>query len=114
MIPMMFEHKSEPILPPQSWRHRIAVSAAVTGAIIAASLGLGTLGYHSFAGFDSLDAILNATMILTGMGPGKLFATFYALFSGNAFLGMAGVLIALWAYRLLHHFHAELDDDERQ
>ena len=119
MIPPMFEQKSEPILPSQSWRHRVAVSAAVAGAIIAASLGLGTLGYHSFAGFGWLDAMLNAAMILTGMGPvdrvetvsGKLFATFYSLFSGIAFLGMAGVLVAPWAHRLLHHFHAEPDDD---
>ena len=58
-------------------------------------------------------------MILTGMGPvdrmetvgGKLFATFYAIFSGVAFLGTTGILVAPWAHRLLHRFHADLDDE---
>lgn len=119
MIPAMFEQKSDPILQRPDWHRRIATSAIVAGAIIAASLGLGTAGYHVFAGLDWLDAMLNAAMILTGMGPvdrvetvsGKVFATFNALFSGIAFLGMAGVLIAPWAHRLLHHFHAELDEE---
>lgn len=119
MIPLMFEHKSEPVLPRLDWHRRIVTSAVVAGAIIAGALGLGAAGYHVFAGFDWLDAVQNAAMILTGMGPvdrvetvsGKVFATFYALFSGIAFLGMAGVLVAPWAHRLLHHFHAEPDDD---
>ena len=62
-----------------------------------------------------LDALLNASMILGGMGPvtelqttaGKLFASFYALFSGVVFLAAAGMVIAPLAHRLLHWLHLE-------
>jgi hypothetical protein len=64
--------------------------------------------------------VLNASMILTGMGPvdplrstaGKLFATFYALYSGIAFLTMMAVLLAPVIHRLMHKFHLEASDDE--
>ena len=58
-------------------------------------------------------------MILSGMGPvdrmdtaaGKLFAAFYALFSGVVFIGVMGVVLAPWVHRLMHVTH--LDDDRR-
>ena len=60
-----------------------------------------------------IDALENAAMILTGMGPvdkpdtvaGKLFATFYALYCGLAFLTMMAVVVAPIYHRFLHHFH---------
>jgi hypothetical protein len=117
---VMFEHKTQPILPVKHWRIRVAYSALVAAAIIVLSLGLGTLGYRVFGHLGWLDALLNAAMILTGMGPvdrmdtdaGKLFATFYAIFSGVAFLGTTGILVAPWAHRLLHRFYADLDEPE--
>jgi len=91
-------------------------------ALLGASLGLGTLGYHVFAGFLWIDAFLNASMILTGMGPvgelttvpGKLFASGYALFSGVVFVALVGVVIAPLFHRFLHRFHLEVDgtDDD--
>jgi hypothetical protein len=89
--------------------------------VLAVSLGLGILGYHGLEGLSRLDALLNAAMILGGMGPvnelttdaGKWFASFYALFSGVIFLVVAGILIAPVAHRLLHHLHLESDDQER-
>jgi hypothetical protein len=82
---------------------------------MALSLGLGVLGYHLTEGLSWLDSLLNASMILGGMGPvdvlhtpaGKLFASFYALFSGAVFLGMAGIVVAPIAHRLLHRLHLE-------
>jgi hypothetical protein len=38
---------------------------------------------------------------------GKLFASFYALFSGVVFLASVGILIAPLAHRLLHWLHLE-------
>ena len=78
-------------------------------------LGLGVLGYHNFCGLDWLDSLLNASMILGGMGPvdplvtpaAKLFASFYALFSGLAFVGIASLIIAPFAHRLVHRLHLD-------
>jgi len=98
---------------------RVFNHALVAIALLAASLGIGILGYHIIEGFSWVDAILNASMILGGMGPvnelhtvaGKLFASFYALFSGSVFLVIAGIVIAPVAHRFLHRLHLEEPDD---
>jgi hypothetical protein len=72
-------------------------------------------GYHFFEGLRWIDAFANAAMILSGMGPldpiktnaGRLFAGFYAIFSGVAFLTTVGVLLAPVVHRFLHRFHLE-------
>jgi hypothetical protein len=117
----MFERKSDPVLPAKPWLMRIAYSALMAGAIIIVSLGLGTVGYWYFCDLGWIDSVLNAAMILTGMGPvdhietdaGKIFATIYSIFSGVVFLGTTGILVAPWAHRFLHRFHADLDDDKQ-
>ena len=86
---------------------------------IAVALMIGVVGYHVFGGLGWLDSLLNASMILTGMGPvdhlgsdaGKWFASAYALFSGIVFLSSVGVLMAPLVHRFLHRFHLELEDD---
>lgn len=93
-------------------------SAGIAVFLVAGSLGLGMAGYHSFAGLSWIDSLLNASMILTGMGPvdpmpnsaAKLFASFYALFSGIVFLSSAAILIAPVFHRFLHRFHLELEE----
>ena len=75
------------------------------------------MGYHVAAGLAWVDAFLNASMIVSGMGPvdrmqsdpAKLFAALYALFSGLVFIGIVGVVLAPWVHRLFHwiHFDAE-------
>ena len=83
-----------------------------------ASLGVGMWGYAYFEGMDTTDSFLNASMILSGMGPetpmesegGKWFAGVYALYSGLAVLAVAGLVFAPLLHRLLHHFHADDDD----
>ena len=82
-------------------------------SILAVSLGIGVIGYHTLGGLGWVDSLLNASMILGGMGPvnaltsnsAKIFASLYALFAGMIFLVAAGVLIAPVAHRLLHRFH---------
>ena len=84
-------------------------------ALLGASLLLGVCGYHIFEGLSWVDSLLNASMILGGMGPinslhtlgGKLFASFYALYSGLVFLAFAGIVLAPPLHRLLHRFHLE-------
>jgi len=83
---------------------------------VLAAVGIGAAGYHVFDNLPWLDAALNATMILTGMGPvnpvvtpaAKLFAIAYALFSGVFFLTMVAVLLAPALHHFLHRFHLEL------
>jgi hypothetical protein len=95
---------------------RMLRSAGIAGGLVFGSLGLGALGYHLCGGLPWLDSLLNAAMILTGMGPvdtmqstaGKLFAIFYALYSGVAFLTMVAVLFAPLLHRMLHRFHLEI------
>jgi len=111
-----FEHRGEPLLP---WRlfllRRVGKTLVATAAIIAVSLIIGILGYHLIEGMGWLNAFLNASMILGGMGPvdtlhttaGKLFAGFYALYSGLVLVGTAGLLLAPFMHRLLHRFHLE-------
>lgn len=111
-----YERRSEPLLP---WRpfllRRVARTAATAAAVIAVSLVLGMLGYRLTEGMGWLDAFLNASMILGGMGPvdtlhtvaGKLFAGVYALYSGLVLVGTAGLLLAPFVHRLLHRFHLE-------
>ena len=111
----MYEHRRQPILPRRAFARRLGRSAALSGALIAASLSLGVLGYRFTAGLAWIDALLNASMILGGMGPigelrtfgGKLFASFYALFSGVVFLIAMGVMAAPIFHRFLHKFHLD-------
>ncbi len=114
----MFETKSDPLLSRGQFLLRMARSFAATLVVILVSLTLGSLGYRYFARLTWVDALLNASMILTGMGPvdpmtttgGKLFASFYALYSGIAFLSLMAIILAPLIHRLLHKFH--LDDEE--
>lgn len=84
------------------------------------ALGIGVLGYHGTEGLPWLDALVNASMILGGMGPvnelhtnaGKLFASAYALFSGLVFVVAMGVLFVPVFHRFLHRFHIGTDEEE--
>ena len=114
----MYEHHSQPLLPQAMFLRRMLGHGSVALALILASLALGILGYRFTEGLPWLDALLNAAMILGGMGPvnelhtvaGKVFASAYALFSGMAFLATASILVAPVAHRLLHRLHLESAD----
>ena len=113
----MFEHRKQPLLPRRAFYARLLRSAAVAGVIILGSLALGMAGYHFLEHLSWLDAFVNASMILSGMGPvaqlntaaGKLFAGCYALFSGLAFLSAVGVVLAPIFHRFIHRFHLSSD-----
>jgi len=118
----MFEQKHQPLLSRRDFAGRVGRSAVVSAVLLSASLGVGVLGYHRLARLGWIDSILNASMILTGMGPvsplpdpaAKLFASAYALFSGVIFIASAGVVVAPLAHRLLHRFHVELADESER
>ena len=113
-----FEHKSQPLLTRSQFAYRMALYALFATAFLCISLAAGTVGYAHFANLPTVDAFLNASMILTGMGPvdrmettaGKLFAGLYAIYSGVAFLTFCGVLFTPIYHRFMHKFHLELED----
>jgi hypothetical protein len=117
-----FEHHSEPLLPPKHFFGRVARFSALAAGVIAGALALGAAGYHWLANLPWIDALLNASMILTGMGPvdrmessaGKLFASGYALFSGIAFVSTIALLFAPLIHRFFHALHLEDPTDEQR
>ena len=98
---------------------RVAGHLAFSLGIIAVSLGAGILGYHEIAHFTWVDSLLNASMILGGMGPvgnlesdaAKVFASMYALFSGIIFIAVLGMLLAPFVHRIMHKLH--MDEDKK-
>ncbi len=112
------ERRHEPLAPRSVFIQRVLIYLCFSIAIIVISLGIGILGYHYTEGLSWIDSLLNASMILGGMGPvdplkteaGKLFASFYALFAGMVFLVAVGVVFAPVVHRLLHSFHVAPDD----
>jgi hypothetical protein len=116
-----FEHRSERLLPARPFFGRVARFSGLAAGVVAGSLAIGAAGYHWLAKLPWIDALLNASMILTGMGPvdrmetaaGKLFASAYALFSGIAFVSMIALLFAPLIHRFFHALHVDPDDDAR-
>lgn len=114
----MFESKHARPASPRLWRCRVARSVLAAVLVLGAALAIGVCGYRFVAGQSWVDALLNASMILGGMGPvdplpnaaAKVFASLYALFSGLLMVGVAGLLLLPWAHRLLHRFHADPDE----
>jgi hypothetical protein len=112
---MMYEHRTHKLLAWPAFLRRAARHLAWGLLATAVAVGLGTVGYHALAGLAWIDAFLNASMILGGMGPvdhvdasgGKLFSSFYALFSGLFFIGVISLVIAPWVHRMMHVLHAE-------
>jgi hypothetical protein len=109
----MYEHFHKPLLPKQLYARRVVMHAAAAAGILSISLLLGIIGYHYLAGLAWIDSLLNASMILAGMGPtdvlgtatAKLFASGYALFSGVAFLTVMSVVLAPVLHRFFHKHH---------
>lgn len=105
----------KPLPPRRVFFRRLAEGALHGAALIGFGLGLGMLGYHYLVGLPWLDAMLNAAMLLGGEGPlaptptaaGKIFATFYALFSGLVFVTVTALFLAPAFQRLIHRFHLE-------
>jgi hypothetical protein len=116
----VFEHRRQPILPKRKFYARLGRSLGWGLSLISISLVIGMVGYHGLGHLAWVDAFLNASMILSGMGPvdalheggAKLFAGFYAIYSGIALISTAALIFAPIIHRLMHRFHVE-DDDKK-
>jgi len=117
---MRYETRQEKLLPLNQFAWRVAANLGVGLIFAAFALLIGILGYHFIAHLPWVDATLNASMILGGMGevdplstkPAKLFASAYALVAGLVFIGVFTVIVAPFAHRLMHSFH--IDAGERK
>jgi len=115
---VLLEHRTSELLPRRAFLARLGWYWLFGFVFLGVSLGIGTVGYHISAGLSWVDAFLNASMILTGMGPvdkletntSKIFASLYAIFSGVSFLTFCGVLFTPIYHRFIHKFHLDLGD----
>ncbi len=109
----MFEHRHEKVAPLSVFIKRMIGSAGLALGLLLVALSIGICGYHWLAGLDWVDSLLEASMILGGMGPinalantsAKIFASIYALFSGVVFIALTGLLLTPVVHRLMHKFH---------
>ena len=116
----MYENKYQPLASKDVFFMRILKNLLVATLILLICLVIGILGYHYIADIVWIDAIHNASMILSGMGPvaevknfwGKIFSSAYALFSGVAFITNVGFLLAPAAHRFFHKLHVDESDKD--
>src|ERR1700686_3502780 len=103
----MYENRQQPLLSRAQFVRRVLGHIGVAVGAAGIALYAGMAGYHFLGGLNWVDSLLNASMILGGMGPvdtlksdgAKIFASFYALFSGLVFVGLLGVLLAPFFHR---------------
>ena len=116
----MYERRTDELAPRKVYFKRLLGSLAIALAVIVAGLLIGIAGYHYLAGFNWIDSLLEASMILGGMGPvnpltsdgAKIFAAIYALFSGLVVLALMGIMLSPVVHRVLHKFHVDEKDVE--
>jgi hypothetical protein len=113
-----YERRVDDLAPRSIFIQRIIGSLGIALAVIAVGLSFGIVGYHFIAGFNWIDSLLEASMILGGMGPvrelhddtSKIFASAYALFSGLIVLALMGIMLAPVMHRIMHKFHVDEED----
>lgn len=114
----MFEKRKHPLASKRKFLKRLAKSALFATILMFASLFIGVLGYHFICGLSWIDSLVNASMILGGMGEvdmissnsGKVFISLYALYSGITFLSSSAILMAPVFHRLMHTFHIDVEE----
>lgn len=114
---MKLERLHEKVAPLPHFLRRLSSYALFSIGLIAISVGIGLIGYRYFGSLAWVDCFHMACMILTGMGPvvemktdaAKIFSSFYALYSGVAFLSIVGIFLTPIVHRLLHILHIERD-----
>lgn len=115
-----FERRHERLAPMRVFLQRMVASLGVAAVMLSFLLAIGVAGYHWLADLGWVDSVLEASMILSGMGPvnplktdaAKIFASAYALFSGVFFIGVMGVVLTPIVHRIMHKFHLARDPND--
>jgi len=116
---LVFERRHEQVASTRLFARRMAVYLGIVFLVVSMMLAVGVCGYHFLAGLGWVDSLLNASMILSGMGPvnplpsngAKVFASIYALFSGLVFIAVMGIVFTPVFHRLIHKFHVDAEPD---
>jgi hypothetical protein len=117
---LRFERHRDELAPISVFVKRMIASLALAFGLIGLALLIGIIGYHYLGGFNLVDSLLEASMILGGMGPvnplkgdgAKIFASIYALFSGLIFIGVMALVLSPVVHRVLHKFHVDEKDEK--
>ncbi len=117
----MFEHYKQPLLSSQGFMLRMLRCAGTSLIVLSGTITIGTLAFHYLEDLAWIDAFLNSVLIMTGLGTvsiintaaGKIFTSIYAIFSSIAFFAVIVILVAPILHRLLHHFHLDIDGQDR-
>jgi len=117
----MYEHRTDRLLTRIQFARRVIGHFGYSILACAIALSAGVVGYHATAGLSWIDSLLNASMILGGMGPvdplktngAKVFASCYALFSGLVFIGVLGLLLAPFIHRVMHKLHMDYEEESQ-
>ncbi len=112
----MYEHRKQPLVPASVFYQRVLKNILIALGVMIVSLSIGVTGYYYTEHMSFLDAVHQASMILSGMGPiitdfktpgGKIFSSVYALFSGVVFITNIGIILAPSLHRIFHKLHVE-------
>src|SRR5262245_21912403 len=109
----MYEHYKQAVISRHQFIMRMLQHGGWALLLLGISMVVGVLGFHAFSHQLWIDALLNSAMLLGGMGPigdmgptsGKLFATFFAIYSGLVFIAASGILFTPVFHRVIHKFH---------
>ena len=118
---LAYERRHEEVAPRSVFVKRLILSLAIALGLSVVVLLIGIVGYHYLAGFDWVDSLLEASMLLGGMGPvnplptdaAKVFASAYALFSGLIFIAVMALVLSPVVHRILHKFHVDEKDVDK-
>src|SRR5438876_8076031 len=118
---LSYERRHDQLAPRSVFIKRVIAALAAALGLILVALTIGISGYHFVAGFNWIDSLLEASMILGGMGPikelptdtAKVFASIYALFSGLILIALMGIILAPVVHRVMHKFHVDEKDVNR-
>ena len=118
----MGKRQTKRFSPPPNMYYHFVRNSIIGFILIVAALFIGMIGYHFSERMSWIDSFLNASMILSGMGPaatltttiGKLFAGFYALFSGLAFIAIVVIILSPMIHRFFRKIHLESSRDNEE
>lgn len=116
----VYERKNQKPISNGDFYKRLTAHLFIALSLVAVSILFGAVGYHFLENLSWVDAIYNASMILTGMGPvsvlhkdvSKIFASLYAIYGGIILLAVTGIVLAPVAHRILHLFHLREDEED--
>ncbi|MBF0569849.1 MAG: hypothetical protein HQL18_03645 [Candidatus Omnitrophica bacterium] len=113
----MFEHRHQPLLAQGKFIQRMCICALISVGMLAVTVFIGAVAYHSLEHLSWVDAFLNAVLVMTGLGltvtlqsaAAKVFTSFYAILSAIVFFSVLAILFAPLIHRAFHRFHLDLD-----